>query len=117
MPSDDYSAGYEHGYRMALHDADAALVRMREALPRFLSGEFLHITRHGDRVQYALAVSVNDEHDLRDLLGALDESPTIASHQHGIVSLRFSCPDGYYFACCSEGVCRAAGLHIDEIAA
>jgi len=117
MPSDDYSMGYEHGYRMALADADAALTRMRDALPRFLSGEFLHITRIGDRVQFALAVSVSDEHDLRDLLDALSESPTIAAHEGGIVSLRFAAPDGYYFACCSEAACRAAGLRIDERAA
>ena len=117
MPSEQYSMGYQHGYRMALHDADAALVRMREAVPLHLSAEFLHITRIGDRVQFAIAVSVSDEHDLRELLDALSESPTIAAHEGGIVSLRFAAPDGYYFACCSEAACRAAGLHIDERAA
>ena len=115
-----FDLGFDAGVTAAL----GAIKAMRRALPPGVRSEVLSLDTHpGHRVSVLLTVYIDStmtrgRQQLREVLDALDESPTIEhTVPGGTVILRFAHPLGVYHVVTWPFVCHAAGLHIDEPAA
>lgn len=115
-----FDLGFDAGVTAAL----GAIKTMRSKLPLGVRAEVLSLDSHpGRRVSVLLTVHIDStshrgQQQLREVLDALDESPTIEhSMPGGTVILRFAHPLGVYHVVTWPFVCHAAGLQIDEPAA
>lgn len=115
-----FNRGFDAGVTAAL----GAIKAMRRELPSGVRSEVLSLDSHtSHRVSVLLTVYIDStmtrgRQQLREVLDAFDESPTIEhSVPGGSVILRFAHPLGVYHVVTWPFVCHAAGLHIDEPAA
>lgn len=112
-----FDLGFDAGVTSALD----AIKAMRRELPLSVHAEVGSLDSHpGRRVSVLLHVVIDNapergSRQLREVLDALDESPTILhSAVGGTVVLRVAHPLGVYHVVTWPFVCSAAGLHIDE---
>ena len=115
-----FDLGFDAGVTAAL----GAIKTMRGQLPHSVRAEVLSIDSHpGRRVSVLMTVYIDStshrgQQQLREVLDAFDESPTIEhTAPGGTVILRFGHPLGVFHVVTWPFVCHAAGLHIDETAA
>ncbi len=110
---------YDRGLRMGRLDGvslvNVAHSEMLEPLPYYTRLRFGGADVIGVAVRVTLFVFPRDGDDLRDILDALDEAPTVANATESIVTLQVAHPRGVYVICAWLYECQDAGIDVDAL--